>query len=55
MLNHFAVLVPVIVYPVEVAHIPVELVIAQFETYELQDQQAGGHPNRQTGYINKRK
>jgi hypothetical protein len=55
MLDQLAVLIPVIVYPVQVSHIFVELVIAQLEIDILQNEQTGGHADRQADNIDERK
>ncbi len=52
MLNEFAILVTVIYYTIYVFRIIIELIIAQFKTHILQNEQTCCHTDRQTGNIN---
>ena len=55
MLDQFAVLIPVIVNPVQIPCILIELIVAQLEIHILKDQQAGGHTDSQPDHIDKGK
>ena len=55
MLDQLAVLIPVIINPIQIAHVLVELIIAQLKIHILKDQQTSGHSNSQPDDINRRK
>ena len=51
MLDQLAILIPVVINPIQVACIFIELVIAQLEIDILKDEQTGGHSDSQTDDI----
>jgi hypothetical protein len=55
MLYKLPVLVAIVAYAVKISQVGVELIIAQFKIDVLQDQQAGGHADRETDDVDEGK